>query len=299
LGLGGVFPRVADAVFGLVGRDRYLPGCRHDFLGRVRVHGDTFLRELVGYRGRQRDLSQLLSRWRYPVWLVLCLGWLVTLAPLAWFYTWLPEFFARYYPQLEPTVRGAEFSWSLSYLGQFLRGSLPWLLIWVCLVYGYRFVFGVDWFGSSSREFDEPVRTEAWPAKDHGGEPPVPEILRRSHLPLDVRIVALKAEEHYVRVWTNDGTELLRYRFRDAMKEMTEQPGLQVHRSWWVRLDGIDEVRNKGRGLELELSNGITVPVSLAHRSEFLQAFEKSPRRQRMVSDTISSPTSSSQPLSP
>ena len=91
----------------------------------------------------------------------------------------------------------------------------------------------------------------------------IPDFIRHSELPLDARVIALKAEEHYVRVWTAQGTDFLRYRFRDAVDDMSGQPGLQVHRSWWVRTDSVREVRKKGRGLQLELVNGLEVPVSV------------------------------------
>jgi hypothetical protein len=233
----------------------------------------------------------------YPVWLALMLGWMVTLVPLTYFYNGLPAFFAANYPSLTPVVRGAEFAWTGGYLLDLIRGAVPWLLIWTIVVYGYRFFFGVDWFGperpvTNEREIaSEEIVPDPQASSDRtedtslpesatvSGPSAIPDFIRHSELPLDAKIIALKAEEHYVRVWTERGTDLLRYRFRDAVEDMSGQPGLQVHRSWWIRTDCVQEVRKKGRGLQLELTNGLEVPVSVSHRGEILGRMQKSRSR--------------------
>jgi hypothetical protein len=56
-------------------------------------------------------------------------------------------------------------------------------------------------------------------------------------LPANLRggeIWALEAEEHYTKIHTSKGNTLLLMRFSDAITEMDPQPGLQVHRSFWV-----------------------------------------------------------------
>ena len=75
-------------------------------------------------------------------------------------------------------------------------------------------------------------------------------------------IVALGAEEHYVRVWTRDRSELLYGRFSDAVSEMPESAGIQVHRSWWVAEGAVTNAVRGARRYRLELSNGSVVPVS-------------------------------------
>ncbi|MBW8813163.1 MAG: LytTR family transcriptional regulator [Caulobacterales bacterium] len=76
------------------------------------------------------------------------------------------------------------------------------------------------------------------------------------------RLFAVEAEDHYLRVHTEAGDELITARFGDALRELAAAPGFQVHRSWWVAAEAIDEVRwRKGRG-EARLKCGLTVPVS-------------------------------------
>lgn len=83
-------------------------------------------------------------------------------------------------------------------------------------------------------------------------------------LPLDKRgkLVALSGEDHYVRVTTTKGSELVLMRLSDAVKEAGDMPGLQIHRSHWVALDQIEQVNRTGDRGEVILSDGITRPIS-------------------------------------
>lgn len=73
---------------------------------------------------------------------------------------------------------------------------------------------------------------------------------------------AVEAEDHYLRVHTDAGEELITARFADALDELADAPGYRIHRSWWVAADAIDQVRwRKGAG-EARLKCGLTAPVS-------------------------------------
>lgn len=76
------------------------------------------------------------------------------------------------------------------------------------------------------------------------------------------RLIAVEAEDHYLRIHTDAGDELIALRFADALGELAGAPGFQAHRSWWVAADAIEGVRwRRGRG-ELRLAGGLTAPVS-------------------------------------
>lgn len=75
-------------------------------------------------------------------------------------------------------------------------------------------------------------------------------------------IVAVQAEDHYLRVYTAAGEGLVYMRFGDALAALAEADGLQVHRSWWVARRQVEEVRLKGGRGELRLAGGIAAPVS-------------------------------------
>ena len=75
-------------------------------------------------------------------------------------------------------------------------------------------------------------------------------------------VIALAAEEHYVRVLTLERSELIYGRLRDAIAEMPDSRGLQVHRSWWVAERAVVAAHRGERRYELELADGTRIPVS-------------------------------------
>jgi DNA-binding LytR/AlgR family response regulator len=84
-------------------------------------------------------------------------------------------------------------------------------------------------------------------------------------LPVRMRaaeIYAVESEDHYLRVHTSAGQELILMRLADAVRELAALEGLQTHRSWWVARQGLaDVVKGDGR-LTLKLKSGAEAPVS-------------------------------------
>lgn len=84
-------------------------------------------------------------------------------------------------------------------------------------------------------------------------------------LPLKLRgaeVWAVEAEDHYLRLHTSKGQDLILMRLADAVAELEGVEGAQVHRSWWVARDAIaDAERGDGRAV-LTLKDGSQVPVS-------------------------------------
>ena len=92
-----------------------------------------------------------------------------------------------------------------------------------------------------------------------------PEAALLARLPPESRseLLHLRMQDHYVEVHTAAGTEMLLLRFRDALREVENLDGLQVHRSHWVARAAVDEVeRRQGGSFALRLVNGNKVPVS-------------------------------------
>ncbi|MGD2134479.1 MAG: LytTR family DNA-binding domain-containing protein, partial [Maricaulaceae bacterium] len=76
------------------------------------------------------------------------------------------------------------------------------------------------------------------------------------------QVLAVQAEDHYLRVHTSAGDDLILLRLSDAERELAPLDGLRVHRSWWVARDAVAEVdRAEGR-MTLKLKNGLEAPVS-------------------------------------
>lgn len=74
-------------------------------------------------------------------------------------------------------------------------------------------------------------------------------------------IVALSAEDHYLRVHTASGDALIHHRFSDAVRELGEA-GVQTHRSWWVAKDAVERVEREGDRHVIVLRGGLRAPVS-------------------------------------
>lgn len=101
----------------------------------------------------------------------------------------------------------------------------------------------------------------------HAGSNPTETFMAR--LPIKYRTATLHAissEDHYLRVHTSMGEELILMRLADAERELSGADGLRVHRSWWIAKNGItDERKDSGRSF-LVLPSGIEVPVSRSYR---------------------------------
>ncbi len=75
-------------------------------------------------------------------------------------------------------------------------------------------------------------------------------------------IRAVSSEDHYLRIHTDRGSDLILMRLSDALTELEGLEGAQTHRSWWVARDAVEDVsRGDGRAT-LTLEGGIEVPVS-------------------------------------
>ncbi len=75
-------------------------------------------------------------------------------------------------------------------------------------------------------------------------------------------IRAVQAEDHYLRIHTDRGSDLILMRLSDALDELDGLEGAQTHRSWWVARSAVREVtRGDGRAT-LALEGGLTAPVS-------------------------------------
>ena len=88
----------------------------------------------------------------------------------------------------------------------------------------------------------------------------------------EARIYALEAEEHYTKIHTSKGNTLILMRFSDAIAEMEPQPGLQVHRSYWVSREDVACLQLAGRRLILQMHGGLEVPVSRSYRVQVRKA---------------------------
>jgi DNA-binding LytR/AlgR family response regulator len=89
----------------------------------------------------------------------------------------------------------------------------------------------------------------------------------RLPLPMQtVPIVALEAEDHYLRVHLQGGrSTLILMRLSDAIAELPADKGAQTHRSWWVAKDAVRGVAKADGRATLTLDGGIEAPVSRSY----------------------------------
>ena len=79
------------------------------------------------------------------------------------------------------------------------------------------------------------------------------------------RLIAVQAEDHYLRLHTDRGSDLILMRLSDAVAELEGLEGAQTHRSWWVARDAVRDVdRGDGRA-SLTLDGPLVAPVSRRH----------------------------------
>jgi hypothetical protein len=107
--------------------------------------------------------------------------------------------------------------------------------------------------------------------------PPLPDAERAFRLRLSARrrgarLIAIEAEDHYVRAHTDAGSELVSMRFSEAVEELAQAHGYRLHRSWWVSAEAIESVRwRRGTG-EARLAGGIVAPISRSCAAALKQA---------------------------
>jgi hypothetical protein len=95
------------------------------------------------------------------------------------------------------------------------------------------------------------------------GAKPAPRFLAR--LPDRLKgaeLYAVEAEDHYLRLHTSRGSDLILCRLADAVAELEGVDGLQTHRSWWVARQAVTAVVKADGRAVLTLASGAEAPVS-------------------------------------
>jgi hypothetical protein len=94
---------------------------------------------------------------------------------------------------------------------------------------------------------------------------PAPSVRFMERLPAKLKgavIYAISAEDHYLRLHTSKGSDLILMRLTDAVAELEGLEGAQTHRSWWVAKDAVESARREGDKMVLTLKGGAEAPVS-------------------------------------
>ena len=149
-------------------------------------------------------------------------------------------------------------------LDRFLLNLTPGTISWVALNYVFDRMLGVPRYRYAAKAKETAVATR--------DEPPAqaaPQLLDRVAHAERGRLLAIRAEDHYVRIYTDQGEGMTLLRLSDAIMMAHPVAGMQIHRSIWVADDAIRQFRRAGHAGVVLLSNGLELPVSRSHCASF------------------------------
>ena len=178
-----------------------------------------------------------------PLWCLLLLSALCASALINPLLVWISEFVFRINVPPMPDSPGP-------YILTFLSNVAPFVGLWVGVNLLFVHQIGLSRFGYHQNTSQAVAKTT------DGAFGPS----------FDAALLALSAEDHYVRLYFPDGSELVRMKFADALTAVAPRKGLRVHRSHWVAIDAVVGVEQSGRQCTLTLSNGLKIPVSRSYR---------------------------------
>ena len=82
----------------------------------------------------------------------------------------------------------------------------------------------------------------------------------------------MRMEDHYLRVFTDEGDGMTLHRMSDATRDLAETDGMQVHKSWWVSEAAIDEIRQENRKRIIRTKDGTEIPVGRSFEGDLRDA---------------------------
>ena len=80
------------------------------------------------------------------------------------------------------------------------------------------------------------------------------------------RLIRLAMRDHYIEVYTETGQKLVHMRFSDALDEISELNGEQVHRSHWINFDEVEGVVKDGAKIGFKMADGEIVPIARSRK---------------------------------
>lgn len=104
------------------------------------------------------------------------------------------------------------------------------------------------------------------------GAPPPKFLARLTPKLRGADLYAVEAEDHYLRLHTSLGQDLILMRLGDAIAELEGLEGARTHRSWWVAKDAVAEAERFDGRATLTLKDGSEVPVSRGYARELRAA---------------------------
>ncbi len=207
---------------------------------------------------------RLLQRWKPPWLALLILGHVASSFMVVPYSNWLTGLYEASLPELA-LGHTLTVYFSADFWAYLSRAGIIWL--------GINFLF--DRFlklplyrYSIPRGYEDTEPTGTMPQdpqipSESGWPEGMPAFIHR--LPKQLQpdeVLIIKAEQHYIKVVTPNKNYMVLYRFSDAINEIGQQLGQQVHRSYWVNTNAIASVNAKAKDFFLVMRNNEHVPVS-------------------------------------
>ena len=224
--------------------------------------------------------SRVLRPWSPPLWLVLTVGYLANLWISSLYNVPIVALLIEYgrVPMTPDLVAYFALERSLvdpHYLWMLLRAGAAGLVIWLTVNLLFQRLTGTNRFAARAPLTAAPVApapagatpVAPAPVAQVATAPRFFDRLEKLRGLAPRELLAVEAEDHYIRVHSLRGKELIYYRFRDALAELRHLDGLHVHRSVWVQRSRITRVEESGRSTWVVLESGDRLPVSFANRA--------------------------------
>jgi hypothetical protein len=202
------------------------------------------------------EIARIVLRpWNPPFFLLLFVGWALANLPSGYFARFHIGATYQIFEDLPraPIPPMPALSWEF-FNAAFFDNNFVGIVLWLSINAFFVFVLKIPRFGYGARI----ATVEAQEVK-------TPTFLARIKPELGSTVLALAAEQHYLRVYTPLGNDLILYRFADAVREMGAR-GAQVHRSYWVAKDASALTEQDGTKTQIVLKNGLKVPVSRTYK---------------------------------
>lgn len=199
---------------------------------------------------------------RVPLWVLLIGGVLLAGEVIKAYVRFVVPLFDKLLPSSATGGRVVEFT-----LATTIQSGLPTIVTWLLLNLLAWKVFGIQRFGY---EAPPGLVSSKWSrtAIPEPGIEKLPNFLARARVASMDSVEAIEAQQHYIRIYTSSGEKTVLYRFGDAISEIDEDQGVQVHRSWWVNKSFVERLIRLSDRSTVIMKSGLEVPVSRTYARE-------------------------------
>jgi hypothetical protein len=197
----------------------------------------------------------ILRPWNPPFFVLLLVGWALANLPSGYFARFHIAATYDIFDHLPRAPIPPLPTLSLDFFNAtFFDNNFVGIVLWLSINAFFVYVLRIPRYGYGARPAEETIQSTG-----------APTFLARIKPELGSSVLALAAEQHYLRVYTILGNDLILYRFADAVREMGAR-GVQVHRSYWVAKDAAASTEGDGTKAQIVLKNGLKVPVSRTYK---------------------------------